>query len=127
MTKLAAACNIDLEKQGRVSNRKPGCIEVAYYKVDILRILYIIYIIYIYHAMYSRDRYEIMGLREISHFIFVELFARKKRYKCIKVAETNSMLAKQSGKLNFLIYSKLLRFQASPKFRWPACHKTGFC
>ena len=45
---------------------------------------------YIAVAMYSRDRYEIIGLRKISHFIsnLVEMFAWKKRYKWIKVAET---------------------------------------
>ena len=37
-----------------------------------------------------------------------------------KLLKQYSTLAKQSGKSNFSIYSKLLKFQASPKFRQPA-------
>ena len=38
------------------------------------------------------------------------MFAWKKCYKCIKLLEQCSTLAKQSGKLNISIYSKLLKF-----------------
>ena len=47
---------------------------------------------YIAVEMYSRDRYEIIGLREISHFIKQpcrNVFLEKALYcKCSKVAET---------------------------------------
>ena len=43
-----------------------------------------------------------------------------------KLLKQCSTLAKQSRKLNISIYSKLLKFQASPKFRQPACGKTWF-
>ena len=38
-----------------------------------------------------------------------------------KLLERYSTLAKRSAKLNISIYSKLLNFQASPKFHLPAC------
>ena len=73
----------------------------------------------------SRDRYEIIGLRKISYYKLnnlVEELAWKKHQKCIKVAETMQYLwAKQSRTSNILIHSKLLKFEASPKFRLMNC------
>ena len=69
--------------------------------------------------MNSRDRYEIIGLCKISHSI-----KQPCRSVCLKKSVRNAYtLAKQSEKLNILIYSKLLKIQASPNFRLPACHK----
>ena len=66
--------------------------------------------------LYNRDRYEIIGLREISHFIKQSCrnVCLEKCYKCIKAAET--MQTKQSRKPNILIYSKLSNFKPRPNF-----------
>ena len=68
--------------------------------------------------MNSRDQYEIIGLHKISHSIKqpCRSVCLKKVLECIKVSETIHALAKQRGKSNISIYSKLLKFQASPKF-----------
>ena len=72
---------------------------------------------YIAVAMYSRDRYKIIGLRKISHFIKQPC---RNAYLEKVLQLHQSTLAKQSGKSNFLIYSELLKFQGSAKFRQPA-------
>ena len=54
------------------------------------------------------------------------MFAWKNIINASKLQKQYSTLAKQSGKSNFSIYSKLLKFQASPKFHRPACRKTRF-
>ena len=71
-------------------------------------------------VMNSRDQYEIIGLCKISYFIKqpCRSVCWKKHSKLLKQCST---LAKQSGKSNILIYNKLLKFQASPKFRLPDC------
>ena len=94
------------------------------------------YISYSTVVLYSRDRYEIIGLRKISHFIEQPCSsvclktALAMHQSCSNNAVQCSTLAKQSGKSNISIYSKLLKFQASPKFRLPdrrsACCKTQF-
>ena len=52
--------------------------------------IYIYTVSYIVVAMHSKDRYKIIGLRKISHFIKQPCrnVCLEKRYKCIKVAET---------------------------------------
>ena len=69
-------------------------------------------------AMNSRDQYKIIGLHKISHFKnnLVEMFAWKKQYKCIKVAETMQYLGLTKQKINISIYSKLLNFKPRPNF-----------
>ena len=75
-------------------------------------------------VLYSRDRYEIIGLCKSSHSIKqpCNSICLKKRLQFIKVVEIMQYLAlaKQSGKSNISICSKHLKSQASPKFRLPA-------
>ena len=59
---------------------------------------------YIAVAMYSRDQYEIIGLRKISHFIKQpcrNVCLEKNVINASKLLKQFSMLAKQGGKSNF--------------------------
>ena len=73
-------------------------------------------------TMNSRDWYEIIGLSKISPFIKQPCrnFCLESVINGSKFLEQCSTLAKQSRKLNLLICSELLKFQASSKFRLPA-------
>ena len=85
--------------------------------------IYINLLSFIAVAMNSRDRYKILGLREFSHFIKQpcrNVCLDKNVIITLKLLKQCSTLAKQCGKLNILIYSKLLKFQASPKFHHSA-------
>ena len=71
--------------------------------------------------MNSRDRYEIIGLRKISHYKITlqKCLPEKSIRNASKFLKQCNTLAKQSRKSNILINSKLLKFQASPKFCQP--------
>ena len=66
--------------------------------------------------------------REKNYSVIEEYLAIVWSLQVFHVYFVTSTLAKQSGKSNILIYSKLIKFQASPKFRLqyslPACCKT---
>ena len=86
--------------------------------LDIYIYIYIyIYISYSTIVLYSRDRYKIIGLREISKTVI----------NTSKLLKQSSTLAKQSGNRK---NSKTSKFQALPKFCLPdgppACCKTRF-
>ena len=73
----------------------------------------------------SRDRYKIIGLCDIPHFIkqLCRNFCLEKKsvINASKLLKKCSTLAKQSEKSNISIHSKLLKFQALPKFCQAAC------
>ena len=73
-------------------------------------------------TMSSRSRYEIIGLHKISHFIKQACSSTclKSISNVSKLLMQCNTLAKQSRKLNILIYGKLLKFQALLKFCQPA-------
>ena len=74
-------------------------------------------------VLYSRDQYEIIGLCKISHSIKQPCgsICLKRVSNASNLLKKCSTLAKQSGKSNIPIYSKLLKIQALPKFRLPNC------
>ena len=95
--------------------------------VHVKEALGIKYVSYSTVVLYSRDRYEIIGLSKISYSIKQPCgsICLKRVSNASKLLKQRSTLAKQSGKSNILIYSKLLKIQASPKFRLANCRTDG--
>ena len=74
-------------------------------------------------GLYSRDRYEIIGLLKISHSIKqpCSSVCLKSTRNASKIFKQCNAFAKQSGESNILIYSKLLKCHTLPKFHLPNC------
>ena len=71
-------------------------------------------------VLFSRDRYEIIGLLKISHSIkqpYSSVCLKKSTRYASKMFKRFSTFGKQNGKSNISIYSKLLKCHTSPKFR----------
>ena len=75
-------------------------------------------------VLYSRDRYEIIGLIKISYSIkqpCSSICLKKSARNASKIFKQCSTFVKQNRKLNILIYPKLLKCHTSPKFCLPNC------